>query len=110
MSLATTPARLLGRAGRSMTLRRRSGTSDAFTDVAIRGFMVSYNPSEIAGTIQQGDARVTLAPNAGALTAPRDGDFLVIDGAHWLIFGPPQALYVGAVLSAWRAHVRGGGL
>jgi hypothetical protein len=110
MGLSSIPARLLTRHGRAMTLRRRTGTSESFTEVTIYGFAVSYSAQDIAGHIQQGDARVTLAPNAGALTAPRDGDFLVIDGAHWAFVGPPEAVYVGSDLSAWRAHIRGGGL
>lgn len=107
MSLANTAARMLARNGRPMTLRRRTGTTAAFTDAAVQGFMVSFNPTEVAGLVQQGDARVTIGPDVGDLTAPRENDVLAIDGKAWRVMGA-QALYVGATLAGWKLWVRGG--
>lgn len=107
MSLAATTARMLARNGRPMTLRRRVGVTAAFTDATVQGFMVAFNPTEVAGLVQQGDARVTIGPDAGDLTAPRENDVLSIDGKAWRVMGA-QALYVGVTLAGWRLWARGG--
>lgn len=55
--------RCLARAGQDVILRRPVGTtSQSFTDAAVRAFVRGYEPSELAGDIQQGDSRVILSP------------------------------------------------
>jgi hypothetical protein len=100
---------MLARNGRPMTLRRRVGTALAtFNSAAVTGFMVSFAPQEVAGLVQQGDARVTITPDVGTrLAAPRENDSLVVDGKAWRVMGA-QALYAGATLAGWRLWLRGG--
>jgi hypothetical protein len=93
-----------------MTLRRRTGTTNAFTTAPVTGHMVAFSPQEVVGLVSQGDARVTILPDVGQdLIAPREKDTLLIDGRVWQIMGPPHALYSGATLAGWRLWVRGGG-
>ena len=108
MSIPRAVLRVVSRNGRPMTLRRRVGTAlTTFTSVAVTGFLVSYSAGEVVGLIQQGDARVTIGPDVGTLTAPRDNDSLLIDGKPWRVMGA-QPLYHGAALAGWRLWVRGG--
>lgn len=107
MSVAPAVLRLLARNGRSMTLRRRVGTTGTFTTASVRGFMVSFTPSEVAGLVQQGDARMTIGPDVAALVSPRENDTVLVDGKAWRVMGA-QALYHAAALAGWRLWVRGG--
>lgn len=108
MSVATSVGRMVARNGRPMTLRRRVGTGSTFTTADVTGFMVSFSPQEVAGLVQQGDARVTITPNVGTtLAAPRENDSLLVDGKAWRVMGA-QALYAGTTLAGWRLWVRGG--
>lgn len=97
--------------GRPMTLRRRVGTTAAFTSVTVQGIDRSYRPGEIMGAIEQGDAQVTISGNEIAAVAwpgpPRRLDTIVIDGQTWTVQGADSKT-IGSALIAYVLHVRGG--
>lgn len=107
MSLAGVTSRMLARHGSMMTLRRRVGTSAAFTSVDRLGKRVAFNPDEIQGALQQGDCRVTIGPDTGALGEVRRNDIVVDDGQEWLVMGCSK-IKAGAQLDGYRLWVRGG--
>lgn len=108
MSIPRAVLRLVSRNGRPMTLRRRVGTAlTTFTSVDVTGFLVSFNPSELAGLVQQGDARITIGPDTGALGTPRENDQVLVDGKPWRVLGV-HALNQGGTAAGWRLWVRGG--
>jgi hypothetical protein len=107
MSISRSVLRIISRNGRPMTLRRRIGTTGTFTTASVKGFMVSFSPSEISGLVQQGDARVTIAADVAALVSPRENDTVLVDGKAWRVMGF-QPLYHAYALSGWRLWVRGG--
>lgn len=107
-ALAGVTARMLARVGRPMVLKRRQGTSDTFATVTVQGYLVAFAPGEITGEVRQGDARITIGPNAGALGAIRTGDFVAVDGAEWAVLGVSPR-HVGPAVAGYALWVRGGG-
>lgn len=108
MSLRGVTGRMLARNGRPMVLKRRIGTSYDFAEATVQGFMTAYSPEEITGLLMQGDARVVIAPVAGALATPAANDVLVVDGFDWTVMGATPR-HVGSTLDGWTLWVRGGG-
>jgi hypothetical protein len=98
---------MLARHGRAMTLRRRTGTTETFTDAAVRGYLTSFRPDQLTGGVRQGDAQVTLGSATAPLSGVATGDLLTIDGASWSVLRA-QPLYAGATVAGWRLWVRGG--
>jgi hypothetical protein len=96
--------------GRFMKLRRRIGTTSAYTDVDVYGADRNYEAAEIAGLLQQGDRRVTIGTAeivaAGWPAPPRKNDFLVIDGVSTAIQGV-EPRYLGNTVLAYKLWVRG---
>ncbi|UPY35500.1 hypothetical protein [Sediminicoccus sp. KRV36] len=108
MSLPDAVPRMLARNGRPMALRRRTGTAlSTFTETAVTGFVVAFNPSEIIGLIQQGDSRATIGADVGTLTAPAANDLLQVDGTAWRVMGS-HPLVVGSTVVGYRLWLRGG--
>jgi hypothetical protein len=75
-----------------MSLRRRVGTTNTFSEVAVRGVARGYRPEELVGTIVQGD-RIVIISNAEIEAAgwpgpPRRGDLLVMDGVTTTVQAP----------------------
>lgn len=78
-------AAAIEREGQTMLLRRFAGKNRGRFDVGVKGVVRGYQPSEIAGDIQQGDREVRIS-NAEIAARhwpgpPRRGDRLRIDGA-----------------------------
>lgn len=98
--------------GRTMTLRRRVGTSTtSFTSVAVKGVARAFRPGELLGDIQQGDQTITITNReiaaAGWPGPPRRGDQFVFDGRIWTVQGAnPRTL--GETLLVYETWVRGG--
>jgi hypothetical protein len=111
VSLAATTARMLARYGRAMTLRRRTGTTTSFTDVAVIGVLHNFSPEELAGGVMQGDARIIIGAGPVIASAgfgqPRKGDFVVADGRTWQVQGA-QARADGSTVVGYEIHGRGG--
>lgn len=107
MSVSQSVLRMVARNGRPMTVRRRVGTTGTFVAASVKGFLVSFSPSDVVGLVQQGDARITIASNVAALVSPRENDTVLVDGKAWRVMGV-QPLYHAAALSGWRLWVRGG--
>jgi hypothetical protein len=96
---------MLDRRGRFMSLRRRIGTTNTFTEVAVRGLSANYPPEELVGGIVQGDRKVIIS-NAEIDAAswpgpPRRGDILVIDGISTTVQAPDNRV----LLSTTVGHV-----
>lgn len=106
MTLLASTSGMLRTYGRPMTLRRRVGTTTAFTDVALSGTLRGYSAQELQGGVLQGDALVVLDAATGALGVPRRGDFLVVDGRTWAVQGAVQRA-VGATVVGYDVWVRG---
>lgn len=91
MSAGSKVAQALQKYGRSMTLRRRVGTTSTYTDVGVRGVAKGYRPAELLGGLQQGDRYVTISNKEIAASGwpgpPRKGDFVVIDGLSTAVQG-----------------------
>ena len=88
---ATKVAAALARYGRAMTLRRRVGTTDTFTDVTVYGVTRSFSPAELVADIKQGDMEITISNSEITAAAwpgpPAKGDFIVVDGRSWTLQG-----------------------
>jgi hypothetical protein len=107
MTLPRSTSALLARYGRPVTLRRRVGTTPAFTEVTVNGTLRGYSAQELQGGVLQGDSAVVLDAATGALGVPKRGDFLVVDGRTWAVQGAvPRAL--GAAVVGYDVWVRGG--
>lgn len=97
--------------GRTMRLRRRVGTTTAFTEVDVKGVSAGYQPDEVVGLVQQGDRRITIS-NAEILAQsafvgpPRRGDFLLVDGTQTSVQGA-EPKYLGGGILAHVLWVRG---
>lgn len=109
----TTTARIiemLERRGRPLTLRRRIGTTNAFTDVAPRGYSRGFKAEELVGGIIQGDREIVIAQ--AEITAaswpgpPKKGDITVLDGVTATVQGV-LTMYDGASPAAHILWVRG---
>lgn len=109
--IASSVAAELARLGRPMTLRRRIGTTASFTSVTVNGVDRSYQPGEVMGAIEQGDAQVTIGGSEIAAAAwpgpPRRLDTILIDGQAWTVQGADSKT-IGSTLIAYVLHVRGG--
>lgn len=111
MTLAASTPRMLARNGRAMTLRRRVGTTAAFTDVTVVGRLRDFSPEQLVGGVMQGDAEAVIDAGpvlaAAGFAPPRKGDLLVVDGRTWAVQGcQPRA--IGAQVVAYDLWVRGG--
>lgn len=87
MSERSALERALARAGETVTLRRRLGTSPAFASIEVLAVVRGYRPDELVGGITQQDSEVILAPleetsawpgSAGGSSLPRKGDQIVV--------------------------------
>jgi hypothetical protein len=101
---------MLDRRGRALSLRRRVGTTSAFTDCAPRGYSRGFRTEELVGGIAQGDREVVIA-NAEIDAAswpgpPRKGDLVVADGATLTVQGV-LTMYDGPDRAAHILWVRG---
>jgi hypothetical protein len=97
--------------GRSMTLRRRIGTTNSYNEVVVKGVPEGYRPAELLGGLQQGDRQVTIgnaeiAAQVAFVGPPKKGDLLVIEGAATAIQGV-ETKYLGADILAHVIWVRG---
>jgi hypothetical protein len=101
---------MLQRRGRSLTLRRRVGTTSAFSDVSPRGYRRGFKANELIGGIIQGDFEVVMANSeisaASWAGPPRKGDIVVIDGLT-VTAQAVQTFYDGAAACAHILWVRG---
>ena len=108
MSLANATARQLAAKGRPMTLRRRTGTTSAFTEATVQGYPSAYRPEQLTGLVKQGDLKVIIGPDLGAITAPiKAPDMIVIDGRSYAVQGA-TARMVGDAIAGYELWVRGG--
>lgn len=96
----------LRRAGRQMSLKRRVGTTSAFTECTVYGHSRFYQPTELIGLVAQGDRRVRIAQKDIAAASwpgpPKKGDFLdggAVQGA--------EPLYEAETLVGFVCWVRG---
>lgn len=111
--MADTASRILDmlqRRGRDLTLRRRIGTTNSFTDCAPRGVKRGYRPEELVGGIVQGDSEIIIG-NAEISAAswpgpPRKGDLAVMDGVTSTVQAATP-FHDGAVPIAFILWVRG---
>jgi hypothetical protein len=94
----------LVRQGRAMTLKRRVGTTTAFTSLTVHGRSRTYRPEELTGGVAQGDRRIRISALELATWdgAPQKNDLL--DGAA--VQGA-DALYDGETLVGYVVWVRG---
>lgn len=111
MSADAKVAAALTKYGRLMILRRRTGTTNTFTDVMVKGVTRAFKPGELLGGLAQGDQQVTIS-NAEIDAAdwpgpPRKGDLLIIDGRTWTVQGADPRMLGDDVL-AHILWVRGG--
>lgn len=96
----------LRRAGRQMSLKRRVGTTSAFTECMVYGHSRFYQPQELVGLVVQGDRKIRIAQKDIAAASwpgpPKKGDFLdngAVQGA--------EPLYEAETLVGFVAWVRG---
>lgn len=96
----------LRRAGRQMSLKRRVGTTSAFTECTVYGRARFYQPQELTGQVVQGDRKIRVSQRDIAAASwpgpPKKGDFL--DGAA--VQGA-EHLYEGETLVGFVVWVRG---
>lgn len=97
--------------GRTMTLRRRVGTTSQYQEVSVKGISKGYRPAELLGGLQQGDRYITIGNEEIAAQAtyqgpPRKGDFVVLDGASVAVQGV-ETERLGAQVLAHTLWVRG---
>lgn len=96
-------------ARRGVTVRlARVGAGAAEADC--RAFVRRYEPSELIGSIQQGDREVVLSPTALALiawTIPAPGDRIRVDGRWHRIMAEPEQFVMDDVLVRLLLHIRG---
>lgn len=100
----------LERKGRNLTLRRRVGTTSAFTDVSPKGYDRGFRAQELLGGIIQGDREVVIGNTeiaAASWPVPvRKGDVVVMDGVTATVQGA-RAMYDGTEIAAHILWVRG---
>lgn len=105
------PRRLMLRHGRDAIVRRRVGTSDAFITATVKAHQTTYSPSEIAGEMKHGDARIFVQADAviaAGLHPLRNGDQVVLGGRTWLVQGVPVVKAIGDVVTHYECWCRGG--
>lgn len=108
MTLPDATTRMLARTGRAMTLKRRIGTGATFTEATVQGFASAYRPEHLTGLVRQGDLKVVIGPDTGAVTAPiKAPDMLVVDGRSYAVQGA-TARMVGDAIAGYELWVRGG--
>jgi hypothetical protein len=107
-------AAIMDRVGETVLIRRYSGSgsSRTATDVSVRARVVSYDPKELVGGIQQGDAKViALAEDldGSAITLPLvKSDKCVVRGRELNIQGSDDnTRRIQGVLVAYELQVRG---
>ena len=104
--LATSVAAMLARYGRPMTLRRK-GTPDVDATVTGTGPRAVAPSDPVAGAVQS-DARATISPGLGSITAPpKRGDLLIADSRTYTVQNA-VARMDGATVTAYDLIVRGG--
>lgn len=101
---------MLERRGRDISLRRRVGTSNTFTDCSPRAVPSGYQAEELVGGIIQGDRKVVVE-HAGLVDAgwpqpPRKGDIVVIDGWTATV-QTTLPMYDGPAVACYILTVRG---
>lgn len=100
----------LRRAGRPMTLKRRVGTTSAFTECTVNGKARFYKPEELVNGVIQGDRRIRVSQADIAAAAwpgpPKAGSTDYLDGG---VIQGVEKLYDGATLVGFVCWVRGGG-
>ncbi|MDB5415099.1 MAG: 38, APCd [Rubritepida sp.] len=107
MSLAGVTSRMLASHGRPIVLQRRIGKTDAFTSATVQGKESAYKPNELVGLVQQGDLKVVIGPDLGAVAAPlRKPDRILIDDRAFTIQGATPR-YAGAAIDGYELWVRG---
>lgn len=93
-----------------MTLRRPLTTS-VNQDVQVAGLLSAYQPGQLTGGVQQGDARVSLLDDEiqvfGWPGPPRTRDAVLIAGETWRVLGAMRVLD-GALVIGHHLWVRGG--
>lgn len=108
MSLARAFRGVLARNGRTMTLRRRVGTSATFTEASVTGYATAYRPEQLAGLVKQGDQKIVIGPALGAIAAPlKAPDMIVLDGRSYAIQGATPRMVAGVVVG-YEIWARGG--
>ena len=106
--LAGVTSRMLARYGRPMVLQRRVGKTDAFTSITRFGKDSAYRPQDLIGLVKQGDLKVIIGPDLGAITSPlKTPDQILIDGRAYTIQGATPR-HVGTMLDGYELWVRGG--
>jgi len=103
-------ASAIGRRGRSLTLRRYTGTARKFFDVTVKGVVSNYRPEQLAGGIQQGDRQIIIANTEIAARQwpgpPRRSDAIKIDGIFVTIENV-ETVYAGEDIAKHVLQVRG---
>lgn len=103
--------------GSTVTLKRRVGTTNTFTEAGVKATSKQYQPtegvrlSEIPGDKESGDEIFTVSALDLAAQSwpipPVKGDFIVTEGRTWAILGA-EAKKVSDIMCAWLIHARGG--
>jgi hypothetical protein len=107
MSLSAVTDRQLRAKGRPMVLQRRIGKTETFTSVTVMGLASAYRPQDLVGLVQQGDLKVIIGPDLGAISAPiKKPDQVLIDGRPYTIQGAAPR-HVGAAIDGYELWVRG---
>jgi len=110
MSELNTLVEPIARYGQSMMLRRRVGTTNAFTDVSVKGVARAYQPNELLGGLQQGDQRVVISSkeirDAGWPAPPASGDLLVWNSSTRTVRGA-RHIKIGEEILGYDLWVRG---
>ncbi|MBP6818343.1 MAG: hypothetical protein KBC46_03465 [Ferrovibrio sp.] len=100
------------RRGRDVVLRRLSGGAQpSHLDVVVKAVIRGYKPSEITGTLQQGD-RLLFAGNTEIAEArwpgpPKRGD-VVLDGGKAFTIVAPDIRFIGGEAGLHVLTIRGG--
>lgn len=98
--------------GEEVIIRRKTGTQRISFDVPVMARVVEYQPSELVGSIEQGDVRVIALAEGIAKTGfeepVRPNDYLVIRGKEWTIQAVDgNTRRVQGVLLAYEFRCRG---
>jgi len=100
----------VSRYGQAMVLRRRIGTTNAFTDVSVKGVPRAYQPNELLGGLQQGDQRVVISSKeiraAGWPAPPQAGDLVVWNSSTRTVRGA-RHIKIGEEILGYDLWVRG---
>lgn len=107
----------LNRLGSTITLRRRVGLTDVFTDATVKATRKEYQPtenvrmSEVPGDMESGDLIFTVSSrdleDLSWPVPPKDGDLIVTKSRTWAVIGAGLK-EVSDVSCAWLIYARGG--